>query len=175
MSDRRHVFVLAIYPSTRGFAFVVFEGPLSPVDWGVKAIPGSQKNRRCLAAIQLIIDRFQPGAIVLQDTTPGGTRRADRIRTLNAAIGELAERNGIPTVAFSRAEVLKAFLRVGPIRNKHQLAELITKHIPAFEHYLPPTRRPWMSEDARMSLFDAAALALMFFQGAGGWDQPAPA
>ena len=28
----------------------------------------------------------------------------------------------------------------------------------------PPPRKPWMSEDRRMGLFDAAALALVFFQ-----------
>ncbi|WP_156527887.1 hypothetical protein [Bradyrhizobium stylosanthis] len=43
-------------------------------------------------------------------------------------------------------------------------AERIAKHIPAFEQYVPPPRKPWMSEDRRMGLFDAAALALTFFQ-----------
>ena len=47
---------------------------------------------------------------------------------------------------------------------KHGIAQTIAKHIPALSLYLPPARKPWMSEDARMGLFDAAALALMFFQ-----------
>jgi hypothetical protein len=51
--------------------------------------------------------------------------------------------------------------------NKQMLAGLIAKHIPAFERHVPPPRKPWMSEDARMGLFDAAALALVFFQKAG--------
>jgi hypothetical protein len=33
MKRQRYSFVMAIYPNTRGFAFVLFEGPLSPVDW----------------------------------------------------------------------------------------------------------------------------------------------
>ena len=51
--------------------------------------------------------------------------------------------------------------------NKQVIAGLIAKHIPAFERHVPPPRKSWMSEDARMGLFDAAALALLFFQRAG--------
>jgi hypothetical protein len=29
---------------------------------------------------------------------------------------------------------------------------------------LPPERKPWMSEDSRMAIFDAAAFAMAFFQ-----------
>jgi hypothetical protein len=58
---------------------------------------------------------------------------------------------------------MRAFAGVGVI-NKRQLAEAVAKHIPAFQRYLPRVRKPWMSEDSRMHLFDAAALALTFFQ-----------
>src|SRR5262245_4960884 len=103
---RRHVFVLAIYLSTRGFAFVLFEGALSPVDWAVKEERGRQKNRKCLDVIRDLLDRYLPGVLVLQDTSPKGTRRARRIRRLNASIFELAEVLGIPTIVYSRIEVL---------------------------------------------------------------------
>jgi hypothetical protein len=168
---RDHIFVLAIYPSTRGFAFVLFEGALSPVDWGVKEMRGGGKNARSLAAIGAIVERYRPGVLVLQDTTAYGTLRARRIRKLNAAIGEMAEEFAIPTIAFSRTEVMTAFSHVRP-RNKHELAAAIAKHIPAFERYLPPPRKPWMSEDVRMNLFDAVALALTFFQSETGGDPP---
>jgi len=42
---RRYALVLSIYPNTRGFAFVLFEGPLSPFDWGVKEVRGRGKHR----------------------------------------------------------------------------------------------------------------------------------
>ena len=44
------------------------------------------------------------------------------------------------------------------------IAETIAKHIPAFDRYLPPPRKPWMSEDPRMAVFDAVALALTFLR-----------
>ena len=174
MNARSHVLVLAVYLSTRGFAFVLFESPLSPIDWAVKDIRRTgRKHDRCLFSIAELVDRYQPSLLVLQDTSATGTRRVRRIRTLNSAIIELAENAGIGTIAFSRREVMRAFASVG-VTTKRQLAEAIAAHIPAFERYLPPLRKPWMSEDSRMSLFDAAALALTFFQSpSGGGEQAA--
>ena len=163
MSHRPHSLVLAIYLSTRGLAFVVFESPLCPIDWGVKEVRGPRKNDACLTTVGSLLERYAPGIVVLQDTSPEGTRRSRRIRHLNDAIAELVGCVGIETISFSRREVMVAFVQYGVI-NKQSLAETIARHIPAFARYLPPPRKPWMSEDSRMSLFDAAALALTFFQ-----------
>jgi Holliday junction resolvasome RuvABC endonuclease subunit len=165
--DRRYVFVLAVYSNTHGFAFVLFKAHLSPVDWGVKEMRGRRKHSRCVARITTILDRYQPDIMVLQDTSPTGTRRSRRVTNLNAALAKLASNRAIPVYAYSREEVRSAFAEFG-LPNKHSMAELIAKHIPALEHYLPPPRKAWMSEDARMGIFDAAALALVFFQKAGG-------
>jgi hypothetical protein len=164
---RRYAFVLSVYVSTRGVAFVLFESALSPYDWGVKEARVRGKNRQCLTSIVAILDRNQPDILVLQDTSANGTRRAPRVTKLNADIAELGEGRGIPTYAYTRKDVCEAFEYLGAV-NKQIIAEAIAKHIPAFERYVPPPRKPWMSEDARMSLFDAAALGLVFFQKAGG-------
>lgn len=169
---RRYNLVLAIYPSARGFAFVVFEGPLSPVDWNVKEVRGRHKNQRCLIGITAVLERYRPDVLVLQNTSATGTRRAHRLRELNASIGELGEDRGITVCAYSRAQVRDAFEPFG-LANKHSIAEAIAKHIPTFERFLPPPRKPWMSEDARMGLFDAAALALTFFRNTAGGGQEA--
>jgi hypothetical protein len=45
---------------------------------------------------------------------------------------------------------------------KHALAEIIAKRFPEeLGSRLPPKRKPWMSEDSRMNIFDAVALALL--------------
>jgi hypothetical protein len=167
MLRRRYELVLAVYINSRGFAFVAFEGSLAPLDWGVKEIRGRHQNARCLARFDLLLDRYEPAALVLQDMSPNGTRRGERIRALNTSMGEHAEERGVPIYAYSRADVRSAFGHLGVI-NKHDLAEVIAKHIPAFERYVPPPRKLWMSEDARMGLFDATALILTFFQSAAG-------
>ncbi len=163
----RYTLVLAIYLNTRGVAFVLFEGHLSPFDWGVRETRGPRKRRRCLARITKILDCYLPDILVIQDTSPQGTRRARRITDLNAAVAELGEDRGIPVYTYSRADVRTAFGYLGPL-NKQSLAAVIAKHIPAFEQYVPPPRKPWMSEDPRMGLFDAAALGLVFFQRTSG-------
>jgi hypothetical protein len=66
---------------------------------------------------------------------------------------------------FSRAEAAKHFALLGAA-NKQQIAETIAKYIPALALYLPPPRRPWTSEDRRMAIFDAAALAWLYFRDA---------
>jgi Holliday junction resolvasome RuvABC endonuclease subunit len=166
---RRYAFVVAVYPNTRGFAFVLFEGHLSPIDWGVKEMRGRRKHSRCVASIDKILNHYQPDIMVLQDTSRTGTHRARRVTNLNTAVATLASSRGIPVYAYSRDEVSSVFGELG-LPNKHSMAEAIAKHIPAFERYVPPPRKAWMSEDARMGLFDAAALALVFFQRAGGSD-----
>jgi hypothetical protein len=170
---RRYAIVLSVYLNTRGFAFVLFEGPLSPFDWGVKEVRGRGKHSRCLAQVEAIFSRYQPDILVLQDTSPSGTARAPRIKHLNVAMAKLGVERGIPVYAYSRELVLSAFSPLGAA-NKQSIAEVIAKHVPGFERYIPPPRKPWKSEDARMGLFDAAALGLVFFQRLGGIQSPLP-
>jgi len=103
---------------------------------------------------------------VLQDMSQAGTHRPHRIRSLNEAITNVAERYGLPTVFVSRSEVRQRFAHLGSV-TKDTIASAIAKHIPAFGRFLPPPRKPWKSEDARMGIFDAAALALTFLHANG--------
>src|SRR5882724_4024958 len=131
-TTRRHALVLGLYPTTRGFAFALFEGPLSPYDWGVSHMKGG-KNEWCLKKISGLLDRYTPDAIVLQDMSSTGTRRVPRIRALNGEIEELAEARGIPVYAYARRQVRHHF---PPPHTRQQIAETIAKHIPAFESFL---------------------------------------
>jgi hypothetical protein len=102
----------------------------------------------------------------MQNMGPDGSRGAERLKVLSRAIRALAAQLKIPVFAYSRAEVYGAF-ESQRLTNKQTLAELIAKHIAAFERHVPPPRKPWKSEDARMGLFDAAALGLLFIEKAG--------
>ena len=82
-----------------------------------------------------------------------------------ALLAKTAEERGIPVYCYTRAQVYEAF-REYVFSNKQMLAEIIAKRIPAFERYVPPPRKTWMSEDSRMGLFEAAALGLTFFKRA---------
>ncbi len=158
----RYNLVAAIHLNSRGFGFVLFEGPLAPLDWGVAEARGKEKRETILARIDALFARYQPNVIVLQDMSERGTHRPHRIRHLNEEIVEIAERYGFPVLFFSRAEVRQCFTYMEAV-TKDTIAAAIAKHIPAFERFLPPPRKLWNSEDARMGIFDAAALALTFF------------
>ncbi len=151
-----------LYPTARGFSFIVFEGPESPYDWGVKKFTGQHKNQRCIDAIKKLIDQYQPYAVILEDTYDTDIHRASRIKKLYFRIAHLAQSERIEVHRFTRAKVKNTFRRSGA-STKYEIAQAVAIHIPAFAHRLPPLRKPWMSEDPRMSLFDAAALGLTFF------------
>lgn len=159
----RHALVLSIYLNTRGFAFIVFEGPLTPFDWGIREMRGLGKYKLSLTCIMQLFDRYALDVLVIQDTSKHGTERAPWISNLNAAIAAFAKDRDIPILAYSRDQVQGMFEPYG-CPNKQSRAELIAKHIPAFEQYVPPPPKPWISEDRRMCLFDAVALAITFFQ-----------
>ncbi|WP_439372682.1 hypothetical protein [Bradyrhizobium sp. DASA03120] len=163
---KRYELVLAVHFQSRGFAFVLFEGWLSPVDWGVYEPRGTEKNARCLDRFRSLLELHTPDILLLQDMSDRGTSRAKRIRELNRSAAEFAEKSGMLVRAYSRAQVIECFEELGAV-TKHRIAETIANHIPALDLSLPPTRRSWMSEDARMGIFDAAALAWLFFQSIG--------
>jgi len=169
---RRHDLVFAIYPQSRGFAFVLFEGWLTPVDWGVYEARGADKNSRCLRRLDSLLAMHTPDVLVLQDMSERGTRRARRIRELNSHAAELAEQRGMHVSTYSRAEVVEFFEEKGAT-TKLRIAETIAKYIPALNLFVPPARKPWMSENARMGIFDAAALAWLYFHSISGDQQAA--
>ena len=154
--------VLSIYPFSRGFAFVLFEGPESPFDWGVKEIKEKHKNTKTLEEIKEIIDRYRPEVLVIEDTTGKDSRRTSRIRKLYRMLVHFAEAEYVDLHRCSKIEVKACFASVGA-STKYEIAKAIAAQIPAFAHRIPRFRKPWMSEDPRQSLFDAASLGLTYF------------
>jgi len=163
MTDARpQDLVLALYPFSRGFAFVFFEGPDSPFEWGVKEIREKHKNSKTLEAIKKLIDRYRPEVLVIEDTIDGGSRRTSRIRKLYRMLVHFAEAEYVDLHRCSKTEVKTCFASVGA-GTKYEIAKAIAIQIPAFAHRIPRFRKPWMSEDPRQSLFDAAALGLTYY------------
>jgi len=154
--------VLSIYPFSRGFAFVLFEGPESPFDWGVKEIKEKHKNTKTLDEIKKLIDRYRPEALVIEDTAGRGARRHRRIQKLYRMLAHFAAAEYVDLHCCSRVEVKACFASVGAT-TKYEIAKAVATQIPAFAHRIPRLRRAWMSEDPRQSLFDAAALGITYF------------
>lgn len=163
----KHLRILAVAPSTRGFGFAVFEGQGVLVDWGVKSVQGD-KNRLSLVKAEEMIRHYQPEVIVLEDLAGEDCRRSTRIRTLSRRLVALAARLKVRVEVLARDQVKRTFFAEGE-GTKHALAEIIAQHFPEeLGSRLPPKRKPWKSEDCRMDIFAAVALALAFrLQSAG--------
>lgn len=157
-SDNKRV--LAIDPTSRGFGFAVLEGPECIIDWGVVGAR-HDKLKLCLKRVAELIDDYQPDIFVLENYAGAGSRRCLRVRRLLDAIGALAAAHRVQTRSFSRAQVRKAFSDSGA-STKHEITLEIAKRFPELSPRLPPFRKPWMSEDDRMSIFDALSFALTY-------------
>ncbi|MDR3526624.1 MAG: hypothetical protein P4L57_05045 [Rhizomicrobium sp.] len=156
--------VLAIHPTSRGFGWVLFESPLSAVDWGI-ASAKQGRNARLLARFSRLLDRYEPAVLVLEEFE-SPTTRADRIRLLCRNMVHLASCKGADTPVYRRNVVRTVFATVGAT-TRYDIAQVIARHIDAFSHRMPKKRKAWESEDPRQSLFDAAALAITYFTISG--------
>lgn len=157
-NDKR---VLAVDPSTRGFGFAILEGPNRLIDWGVKETKTDKKSRS-QKLIANLIDLYQPSVIVIEDHAAKGSRRCGRVRELIDDISQLAEKRNVKVRSFSRLKVKQAFSE-SDATTKYKIAVAIAERFPELAPRLPRYRKPWMSEDYRMSIFDAVGFGVTFF------------
>lgn len=160
-------FTLGLHAHSRGFGWVVFEGPFAPYDWGMVSAR-RDKNLVCMRRIERLLRRFQPEAIVLEAFERDASGRGDRVARLCRAIAALAADLGVQVAIYTRDHVRTCFSVIGAI-TRQEIAEAVARHVEAFRHRLPKPRRAWNGEDERMALFSAAALVLTHFRfGADG-------
>ncbi len=154
----RNVRVLAIDPGGAKFGFAVFEGEERLIDWGLRRLPQANRTRRVIE----LLDCYRPDTLVVEDVSSKHAGRSPRIRRLVKSVFRLGARRRILTYSFPRTRIRAAFLQVGAF-SKEEIAAAIADRFPVLALQLPPKRRPWMSEDNRINVFEAAALALTFF------------
>ena len=153
--------VLALYPTSRGFGFALFRGGQTLVDWGIKDIRWKNKNFLAMHLMKMLIDRYAPDVIVVEDLARN-PRRHERIRVLHTQIAAHAKSKKIAVRRFTQGAMHEHF----GVHTKYAVAEAVARAIPMLAPRLPPKRKAWMSEDARQSLFDAVALGIVYFASA---------
>jgi RNase H-fold protein (predicted Holliday junction resolvase) len=153
--------ILAVSLSSRGFGYAVMEGEDRLVDYGKKII-AADKNARSLAHIETMIARNQPDVLVLHNVHAAGTHRNPRIKRLHRSAVVLAKRHKLRVVTISGME-LRSTLLGNEAGTKQEMAEALARKFPEeLAARLPPKRKTWASEDARMDTFDAVGLAVVF-------------
>lgn len=153
--------IFALDPTTKGFGFVVFEMPFRLVEWGLARIAGD-KYAGAVARFEMLLDRFRPDAVVLEDAAAPGSRRNPRVRRLIDTLVKVARERGVKVATVARKAMLDHFAPDGERATKHSVARRLTEFFPELAAHLPPPRKPWQTQDERMAIFDALALAVAY-------------
>jgi hypothetical protein len=161
MKSEKYEVILGLHPTTRGMGWVLATSPVAMVDWGIIHARGD-KNAVCLKRISELVSTFSPAVLVMRHPAGSNRKRTKRIQKLVASVLTLARGRGIEVKLFAERDVRSKFERFGT-STREEIAKLLAKNIEALSSRLPPKRKPWKSEDARLGLFDAAALVVAFF------------
>jgi RNase H-fold protein (predicted Holliday junction resolvase) len=153
-----HKRTLAVDLARRGFGYAVLDAKGRLVDWGVRRVRGD-KAAECMTRIMDLLEWYAPEMLVLEDCDATTSRRAPRIRALAREVRRMAKAVDVAVTSTSWQQVRGVFGR--SVRaTKDQIAARVAQLYPIMSRHLPPKRKIWMSEDERMNMFDAIALAL---------------
>ena len=154
--------ILAIAPLSRGLGYAVMEGPDKLLAAGNKAIL-RHKNAGALAWAEKFIRFYQPDELVLPDVNAADTHRAQRIKILHRQMLGWTKKRQLKVKLISVTQQRERLLG-NPKGTKYAMAKMLAEKFPVeLGNRLPPKRRPWMSEDPRMDIFDAVGLATTFW------------
>lgn len=154
--------ILAIDPTSRGFAFAVLEAPAFLVDWGERIIPA--KTAGLLRKVDELLSRYEPDLVAIEDVAVPGVRRRKRAQKEIRSIELLALTRGLSAERISRLAVIDAF---APAKSKFEVALRLVETFPTLAEWLPRKRKAWTTEDARMNVFDALGFAAVVMKRSG--------
>ncbi len=157
-AKRVTVRIVGFASTTRGFAFVVTEGPRRLVDWGLHRLPS--RTAAVTEALELVLNKARPLFVAFD----GEGARLKRIRgkRFGKAVTKSCETAGVMILPVSSDDI-QAFADA-PRPTKWHVAVGVSKLFPEIVGKLPAKRKPWQSEDDRIGLFMALAAAV------AGWD-----
>ena len=151
--------IFSLDPTTKGFGYAVFELPFRLVEWGLTRVAGD-KYAGALFRFEKLLARFRPDAVVFEDAEAPGSRKQPRVRQLIEGLTKLARERGIAVYTIARSKVLACFSSPENAATKYSIAKNLAERFPELAEQLPPPRKPWQTEDERLSIFDALALAV---------------
>jgi hypothetical protein len=149
----KNAILLAIDPTSRGFAFAVLEVPGYLVDWGSKSV---RARGGVVRKVDALLGRYKPDVLLLEDLAADGARRRKRARREIRSIERRALKRGVRVERVSRLAVLDTF---APGKSKYEVALRLAKIFPALTNRIPRKRNTWRPEETRMNVFDALGIA----------------
>ena len=118
--------------------------------------PASEKLTR-------LLEEYIPSTLVVKEIRPcADSRTAAKLKEILDAIKTEARRHRVAIRSITRKSIRTAFSDLSRT-TKYEIASALSKRFPELGWKLPPKRKPWQSEDYRMSIFDAAAAGVAYF------------
>ena len=161
-SSQKSGLVLAVFPTSRGFGWILFEGPMAPVNWGIASVKNNH-SAWCMMRFGKLLDLYQPKAILFEVNVATEKAKSGRVAVLGQDMRGFAASRDIEIHLYSRAEIAAALLS-DENASRRAVVELVADLLPILRDRLPSPRKPWQSEDGRRCLFDAAALGIAHYR-----------
>lgn len=149
--------ILSFDLRSRWLAYVVFEWPDRLLDCGMRKFIGDHHVK----PIADLLGTFRPSVAVLRTVARGDRRNVPGVRRAINLVRMEARRRSIPVETMS-ARLSRSYFRRYGRQTKYQIASFLAAHFPPLANRLPPPRKKWKPEDRRMSIFDAAEIAVAY-------------
>jgi hypothetical protein len=147
--------LIAIYPNTLGFGYVVLDDKGEILDYSMVSIRPVQ-NKKCLDRIHEMVLYYQPQILILEDYKK--SNKSERIRKLLKNICDYGQ-DSFRIFKYSKEQIKNTFEVFGA-RNKYEISKKIAEAYPQLKTKLPDKRKPWEPENYYQGIFDALALIL---------------
>jgi Holliday junction resolvasome RuvABC endonuclease subunit len=152
--------ILAIDPISRGVGFVVLEeDQLQLVDWGIRLCT-RRDGATCPRVLRHLIARYEPSIVVIEGNESVTSMRYEALGAFVSVVSDVLDASGLSVRTYTRDGIRRVFSRAHAI-TKEEVARALVTRFPELAPDLPPPRKLWQSEDARMSIFDALSLAVV--------------
>jgi hypothetical protein len=157
--------LLAIDLRHRRFGYAVFEGHRNLLDCGVRVYGGGGESEVDMARKRLaaLFKMFSPSAIVLSKERVDRSQIRSQLRVLVDAVRLEATSNAIPIYVLEQDQLRQTFFNMG-CKSKEEIASALARIFPELRWSLPPERVLGDPEHSRMTVFDAIATGLAYWQ-----------
>lgn len=150
--------VLALDLHPRRFGYVVVESPQRLLDWGVRSHrrKGNSADVLIRGRLKPLLELWRPSILVLRNgLSMTQVPRQLRYSLLKRIATEAKNHRVLVRVLKKRSGADQ-----GKRLTKYENARRAAEHFSVLRWKMPPKRKPWESEDYRMSMFTAAILAM---------------
>jgi hypothetical protein len=145
--------ILGVASTTRGFAFAVTESPCRLIDGGCRRTKSSTSV--ILAAISRILGSARPLFVAVERELK--SRKRERGHLFQDALRSACRTSGIMVIDIDSSRLDR--LAGKPRSTKWDIAAAAVRRCADYAHKLPPRPKPWHSEDERISVLVAFAVA----------------